>query len=135
MARIEHPSHNGLSELDLQEEYNASKDERTSKTQTIQTSDAGNLQRAVNKTEQRFGAPRYITNMLKAEDQIAKLMGLYAPAKTEVTGANGGPIQTEEKALDARRERVNSILDRLNERTSRTDEPARIAGDGEIRGE
>ena len=105
-----------LTVKEMWDEYERSKDETTITTNTVQQSSAGKYpgttHRAINRTERRFGDPRYIMTMLKAEDQIAKLMGLYAPTKTELAGINGG--QAED--VDARRERVKAIIARLIKR-------------------
>jgi hypothetical protein len=34
---------------------------------------------------------------LRALEQLARIFGLYAPAKTELTGADGGPIKTKDE--------------------------------------
>lgn len=40
--------------------------------------------------------PRVADSLLRISERVAKLHGLDAPAKHELTGADGGPIETQE---------------------------------------
>lgn len=50
---------------------------------------------------------------LRIMERRAKLFGLDAPQKMEHAGADGGPIQFADMTEDQKRERAQSILDRL----------------------
>jgi hypothetical protein len=46
-------------------------------------------------TESSHGDSTYMRLILDIQQERARLLGLYAPIKQEVTGANGGPIQVQ----------------------------------------
>ena len=55
-----------------------------------------------------------MNTLLKIADRRAKLLGLNAPVRTELTGKGGGAIEIEDKSREAR-ESVLSLLGRLKE--------------------
>lgn len=57
-----------------------------------------------------------IDRLDKMEGRIARLMGIEAPTKTEVTGADGGPVETVDKTRDIEKElqkpeRLKAVLE------------------------
>lgn len=56
------------------------------------------------------GDPRYMELMIKCEEQRAKLLGLYAPEKKELTGANGVPLSSNEGMT---REEIEKELEKI----------------------
>lgn len=44
--------------------------------------------------------PRVADTLIRISERVARLHGIDAPHKTELSGPNGGPIQTEEKKPD-----------------------------------
>lgn len=56
------------------------------------------------------GDPRYMELMIKCEEQRAKLLGLYAPEKKELTGANGVPLTSNEGMT---REEIEKELEKI----------------------
>ncbi len=55
-----------------------------------------------------------MNTLLKIADRRAKLLGLNAPTRTELTGRNGGAIEIEDRSREARAS-VLSLLGRLKE--------------------
>lgn len=47
--------------------------------------------------EQRDGNPAFLQGVLSCIDRRCKLLGLDAPERKELTGKDGGPIQTEQR--------------------------------------
>lgn len=68
------------------------------------------------------GDPRFLQGVQWCIDRRCKLLGLDAPAKNEVTGKGGGPIQTQQTPLNLNRltddeiESYISIIDKLADR-------------------
>lgn len=61
-------------------------------------------------TELGEGDPRYMELMIKLEDQRARILGLYAPVKQEITGANGDPLIPKDQMTRAEiQEELNRI--------------------------
>jgi hypothetical protein len=50
--------------------------------------------------DSRRGDPRAVDTLIRISERVAKLHGLDAPTKIEATGADGGPIQTQEQQPD-----------------------------------
>lgn len=80
--------------------WESSRIERTKKRQ--RKSAKGVIDASI-ETEQRDGNPAFLDGMLKCNagidsciDRRCKLLGLNAPTKSELTGKDGGPIQTEQ---------------------------------------
>lgn len=59
------------------------------------------------------GDPSAASVFLKACESRRKLLGLDAAIKTELTGANGGPVQVESKTIDDLRQLPADELQRL----------------------
>lgn len=56
------------------------------------------------------GDPRYMELMIKCEEQRAKLLGLYAPEKKELTGPKGAPLSSNEGMT---REEIEKELEKI----------------------
>jgi hypothetical protein len=50
--------------------------------------------------DSRKSDPRAVDTLIRISERVAKLHGLDAPTKIEATGADGGPIQTQEQPPD-----------------------------------
>ena len=89
------------------------------------------------------GNPTFLTQLLNAHDRRAKLLGLDAPAKNELSGPAGGPVQVNRPLSD---EEAHRILRRHYERmkwgsdwtrrhddtaTDETAEPSESSGTGQ----
>lgn len=61
-------------------------------------------------TELGEGDPRYMELMIKLEDQRARVLGLYAPVKQEITGAGGEPLIPKDQMT---REEIQEELKRI----------------------
>lgn len=75
-------------EREYWEQYEASKGGRT--VATVQEA-AGGKRQTVRK-ETRTGDPRYLSGVQWCIEQRLRIFGLYAPQRTELTGAKGGPV-------------------------------------------
>ena len=53
---------------------------------------------------------RFLDHITRCREQQAKLLGLYAPERKEVTGAGGGPIDLREASEDELDERIAQLL-------------------------
>lgn len=65
-------------------------------------------------TSDNDGDPRYLDAAMRALGEVRKLTGMNAPQRTEVSGPNGGPIQTEETdnlTDDQRRAKFTALRD------------------------
>ena len=102
--------------------WEASKTERTKKRQRKGTT--GAIDASI-ETEQRDGNPAFLDGMLRCKDGIlrcqerrCKLLGLDAPSRQELTGANGGPIQVDDIHItdEQRISRITELLDRARAR-------------------
>jgi hypothetical protein len=60
--------------------------------------------------DSRRGDPRTVDTLIRISERVAKLHGLDAPTKIEATGADGGPIQTQEQAPDFSRLTLDEML-------------------------
>jgi hypothetical protein len=74
----------------------------------------GNRAKAQVRKEGQSGNPTFLAGVMTCIDRRCKLLGLDAPVKQEVTGADGGPITIS--AVSAAREAVLSRLTLLAER-------------------
>ena len=63
----------------------------------------------------RDGDAAFTRQILDIQDRRAKILGLYAPEKKEVTGANGGPLQFQE-AKPLTDEALHEVIRRHNQR-------------------
>lgn len=66
------------------------------------------------------GDPKAIEVALKLSERMAALYGLDAPKRSEITGADGGPIEMEQRLIlteDERDQRIIAIFERARERT------------------
>jgi hypothetical protein len=45
--------------------------------------------------EQRDGNPAFLAGVMSCIERRCKLLGLDAPAKAELTGKDGGPVQVD----------------------------------------
>jgi len=77
------------------------------------------------------GDPAFIAKILDVHDRRVKLLGLAAPTKTELTGADGGPLVTANIALNdedqdaiLRRHYERMIEDEQAEKQNDKDRPA-----------
>ena len=92
-----------LAKIDeLEREYwqawETSKGEKTKARQEINGKDKDgkpNVTKQVMEKDQMLGNPAYLTGVQWCISERCKLLGIYAPAKQEVTGKNGEPLQTE----------------------------------------
>ena len=69
---------------------------------TVERRKAGD--KVVRRTEGQTGNPAHLTNALKAAESRRKLLGLDAPARQEIAGAQGAPIQIIEVVAPPARE-------------------------------
>ena len=60
--------------------------------------------------DSRRGDPRTVDTLIRISERVAKLHGLDAPTKIEATGADGGPIQTQEQKPDFSRLTLDEML-------------------------
>lgn len=58
---------------------------------------ADSLEETVTRVQDQDGDPRYLSTALSAMADIRKILGADAPARQELTGKDGGPIQQETK--------------------------------------
>ena len=72
----------------------------------------------------QVGNPVFLDKILGVIDRRAKLLGLDAPTKSELTGAGGGPIFTASVALDDASQ--EALLRRHFERQQEEDEAERV---------
>jgi predicted transcriptional regulator len=100
-------------------EFERSKQDREVTSQSAEQGKAGNKQVAAKRTEGRIADVRFLDHITKCREQQAKLLGLYAPEKKEVTGSNGGPIDLREASEDELDERIAQLLSRSKQITNR----------------
>jgi hypothetical protein len=85
-------------EIQFWEAWERSKSERT---RARQESDGKskdgkpNVVRATMEKEQRDGNPAFLAGVMSCIERRCKLLGLDAPAKSELTGKDGGPVQVD----------------------------------------
>jgi len=91
-------------------EFERSKADREMVSQTAEQGRAGSKQTAVKRTEGRIADVRFLDHITRCREQQAKLLGLYAPERKEVTGAGGGPIDLREASEDELDERIAQLL-------------------------
>lgn len=128
------------------EAWEASKTERTKARQ--ETGGKGKDGKAVvtkasMEKEQRDGNPAFLDGLIKCNtgidgciDRRCKLLGLYAATKSELTGKDGGPIETADVTLtdEERSSRIAAILNAARARRDRQpaedgqDDLATVAG-------
>lgn len=88
------------------------KEEGEDEGQTIRSAESSEI------IEERLGDPRYLQGVQWCIQERIKLLGLYAPTKTqtEVSGKDGGPIQTQTRgdySHEVKGETVDGIYDIL----------------------
>jgi hypothetical protein len=55
----------------------------------------GERTRVAIRKEQQHGDPRFLAHVQGCVEQRSKILGLYAPAETRLTGQGGGPVRHE----------------------------------------
>lgn len=113
--------------LDVKAVLERTKNDADEKAEDARALDLDRLDRALDTVEQILEGGSFtegtdpdelklkaLDRLVKIQEQRAKLLGLYAPQKTELSGPNGGPI-----AVDARTE----LLERIAGRARAQDEP------------
>jgi hypothetical protein len=84
-----------------------------------------NVVRATMEKEQRDGNPAFLAGVMSCIERRCKLLGLDAPAKSELTGKDGGPIKTEATSKpDLSKLSVDELLQLRSMVAKATDEPA-----------
>lgn len=63
----------------------------------------------------KSGEPAYLSGAIRCGEQRAKILGLYAPERKEVSGPNGAPIHLLNQ--DERLERINQLLEQARVRS------------------
>lgn len=76
----------------------------------------------------RAGDPAAMKAALDVMARQAQLLGLDAPKRTEITGADGGPIELDQQVTVSEAERDHRILAILERARERTHPPALPAG-------
>jgi primosomal protein N' len=99
-------------------EWERSQGDRESTTQQAEDGKYGAKRVVTKKTEGRLGDVRYLELIAKCRDQRAKLLGLYAPVKQEVTGANGGPVDLRHLPANELDQHIAELLNRAKPRPS-----------------
>lgn len=110
---------------ELEREYwqawDASKGEKTKQRQESNGKDSEGKPRiikAVMEKDQMLGNPAFLAGVQWCISERCKLLGIYAPAKQEMSGPNGGPIETKDITLDdtERASRIAALLDKARAR-------------------
>lgn len=84
--------------------------ERTKKVAEKQAGGRGPSEKTSMTKEESTGDPRYLTIILNCIERRCKLLGLDAPEKRVLTGADGGPIEVESGTLEERLEKYASVF-------------------------
>jgi hypothetical protein len=102
--------------------WEASKTERTKTRQetdgTLDKNKKLTVKKASTEKEQRDGNPAFLAGVIACIDRRCKLLGLDAPTKSELTGKDGGPIETKDASItdEDRAARIVAIFDRARAR-------------------
>lgn len=103
-----------LTKIDnLEREYWEAWQDSKKPTKSTSTGKRGNVINLSARSTEKNGNPAYLQGVERCIAERAKILGLYAPTKNELSGANGGPIQTglSQSTIDAIKYQILGIPD------------------------
>lgn len=84
-----------LIESEAWEAYHRSKEERQKAVKEKVEGDTSGRTKVQVTTEKVDGDPRFLSQIMACIDRRCKILGINAPERHELTGKDGGPVQTE----------------------------------------